>query len=82
MDEVKYTRKFKDFEECSVLFYEGFPIQELEREGKTIWFHFQDNDHESEQVLNDFHNYKIEGNIKKFADAQNNIRRRFKSFNV
>ena len=74
-----FLKKFKDFEECSILFYSGLPIVDIERDGNTCWFYFDDKSNEAEDIITDFHNYKIEGNLKKFCDSQQNIRKRFKS---
>lgn len=72
-------KRINDFDHASVLSYEGLDLVGIEWIGKVAYWVFNDPNDEADELIDNYINHKLVGDIVLFVGAQKNLKKRMLS---
>jgi len=71
---MKNKLEIRDLNQASLLFARDYNFEKVEWKRNIAYFIFEDEDESAEELIRDYLNGQVIGNIKKFADAQRTLK--------
>jgi len=69
-----YTKKVKDLEFATLLRSRGYPVHEVEWEGKIAHFIFEDDNLSAEDDITRYINGTVTGDLRRFKEAEKSLK--------
>ena len=69
-----YLKSIKDLEFASLLRSKGFSLQEVQWEDGVAHFVFEDNDLAADEMINNYINGQVTGDLRRFKEAEKSLR--------